>query len=717
MKVLAIFNFGKYLSISFLVFSIDATASIYDYFPKKLGYSSSNYGVTGLLQMPNARLMEEGSMKIGYSSSFPYEYTYISATPFSWLEAVYRYNEVENLLYGPAFYSGNQSYKDKGFDLKIRLLEESYLMPEISVGWNDLAGTGRFSAEYLTASKHFNNFDWTIGLGWGALGQDKNLKNPFISLDDSFKFRELDGSEGGTFNPKSWFSSEYVSAFAGFEYYLWKYGASIKVEYDTSNPDISYKGLPEMRVNSRYNFGINRPVNENLDIGLSFERGHEWRFSFSIKSDYGKKPLVQKKDPPKNVVKINNQQKKRIQKDPSIFYRSLNRSLREESIFIQSANLASNEAEIIIAQNRFRSYPRAIGRTIRIASALSPDSVQRIRVIPMNGDSEVYSVEVNRKGFNLLDEEKISSRELFIQSKIESVIPKSYLENEFQPSVNFPEFFFNMAPSLRHQIGGPEAFYLGQLWWKINAKVKFSRGLTLHTVLGINLFNNFDEFGNPSFSKIPKVRSDIQEYLSQGENNIARLKLDYIWSPKKNIYARLDIGYLEEMFGGIGGEIYYRPFNSRFSSSLQLHKVKQRDYDQRFAFKEYEVTTGHLGLYYDFDNGIQTQLLTGKYLAGDIGATIDVSRRFSNGFTLGIFATKTDLSAEEFGEGSFDKGFYFSIPTDSFFTNFRQGDIAFGLHPLTKDGGAMLNHLNPLYSLYGDTNYNSVIRDWTDIDD
>ena len=44
----------------------------------------------------------------------------------------------------------------------------------------------------------------------------------------------------------------------------------------------------------------------------------------------------------------------------------------------------------------------------------------------------------------------------------------------------------------------------------------------------------------------------------------------------------------------------------------------------------------------------------------------------------------------EFGEGSFDKGFYFSIPTDSFFTNFRQGDISFGLHPLTKDGGATL---------------------------
>ena len=110
-------------------------------------------------------------------------------------------------------------------------------------------------------------------------------------------------------------------------------------------------------------------------------------------------------------------------------------------------------------------------------------------------------------------------------------------------------------------------------------------------------------------------------------------------------------------------------------------------------------------------------LLIGKYLAGDKGATIDLSRRFKNGFTLGVFATKTDLSSQEFGEGSFDKGFYFSIPTDSFFTKYRQGDSSFGLHPVTKDGGAMLNHTNSLYSLFGDTKYNSVLRDWTDINE
>ena len=265
-----------------------------------------------------------------------------------------------------------------------------------------------------------------------------------------------------------------------------------------------------------------------------------------------------------------------VAENKNIFYRSLNRSLREESILIQAATLSSDTVEVVIAQNRFRSLPRAIGRTVRMVSALSPESVSKIRVIPMNGDIELYAIEVSKENFDKLDNGRISSVELFNTSKALAVDPYSYSRSDFKPIVKFPELFFNMSPSLRHQIGGPEAFYLGQLWWKINAKVKFKRGLTLHTVLGLNIYNNFNEFSNPSYSNIPHVRSDIQEYLSEGENNIARLKVDYLWSPRKDIFIRLDAGYLEEMFGGVGGEVYYRPFKSNFSTSLQLHKVMRK---------------------------------------------------------------------------------------------------------------------------------------------
>ena len=99
-------------------------------------------------------------------------------------------------------------------------------------------------------------------------------------------------------------------------------------------------------------------------------------------------------------------------------------------------------------------------------------------------------------------------------------------------------------------------------------------------------------------------------------------------SPFKDTYLRLDLGLIEEMFGGFGGEILYRPFDKKTSFGLSAHKLKQRGYDQRFSFRDYKTTTGHLGLYYDFPKGISGQLLIGKYLAGDKGATLDLSRRF-----------------------------------------------------------------------------------------
>ena len=117
-----------------------------------------------------------------------------------------------------------------------------------------------------------------------------------------------------------------------------------------------------------------------------------------------------------------------------------------------------------------------------------------------------------------------------------------------------------------------------------------------------------------------------------------RMKLDYLFSPYKDVYARLDVGLMEEMFGGVGGEVLWRPYNRTWAIGLAAHKVRQRDYKQKFGFlkqdrggfKKYETVTGHLELYKEFPRqGVIAQVMAGKFLAGDKGATIDVSRRFN----------------------------------------------------------------------------------------
>jgi hypothetical protein len=168
------------------------------------------------------------------------------------------------------------------------------------------------------------------------------------------------------------------------------------------------------------------------------------------------------------------------------------------------------------------------------------------------------------------------------------------------------------------------------------------------------------------------------------------------------------------MFAGVGGEILYRPFKRNYALGLNLYRVRQRGYEQLFKLRKYETNTGHLGFYTSVKD-VNIQLQIGKYLAGDTGFTLDLGRRFSTGFTLGVFATKTNVPKEIFGEGSFDKGFYFSIPTSLFYPDFRTGNISFGLQPLTKDGGAMLSGHNGLWGILGDTNKKAVLNDWNEI--
>ena len=657
--------------------------------------------------MPNARMMPEASLRFNFSSSFPNEFTSLTASPFTWLEATYRYTEIKDLKYGPSRYSGNQTLKDKGFDIKTRIREESYFFPAVALGLRDVAGTGRFSSEYLVSSKKFGFFDITLGIGWGKMGADNNISNPLEILGDSFELRNSKSGQGGTLSVKDWFSGN-SALFGGLEFDLPKRGLRLKMEYDTSNPDF-FETVK--KVDSRINLGFNYSFSENLNISSSFERGSQFRFAFKLLGNFLQDSIPKPK--PKTVQRLNKDQKNRILQNNDIFYRSLNLSLRDESIFLQAASLNSSEVDVAIASSRFNSLTRPAGRTARITASLVPDNIEKINVFAMNGDFEVAKFSVSKNEFLKADEQRISPAELLLTTKVESSNQAPLYETSiFKPSIDFPEFDWNMSPALKHQIGGPEGFYLGQLFWKTDTTLKFKRNLLLYTSFGINIYDTFDNFNNPSQSTIPKVRSDIQEYLSQGKNNIQRMQLEYFNSPYKDIFTRFDIGLLEEMFGGFGGEVLYRPFKKNYALGLSLHKVKQRDFDQRFSFRDYSTVTGHLGFYYDLPNQIRSQVLLGKYLAGDKGATLDLSRRFNSGFTLGIFATKTNLSSEEFGEGSFDKGFYISVPTQLFYSDFRSGNISFGLHPLTKDGGALLNKHNSLISILGDSNNSAIDRDW-----
>ncbi len=167
------------------------------------------------------------------------------------------------------------------------------------------------------------------------------------------------------------------------------------------------------------------------------------------------------------------------------------------------------------------------------------------------------------------------------------------------------------------------------------------------------------------------------------------------WSDRlaDNWYYQGYGGYLETMFGGVGGEIMYRPIDSNFAFGVDINYVKQRDPDSTTAFMDYSAVTGFASAYYqpDFLPDTRIRASVGQFLAKDRGINIDFAKRFDSGIVVGAFASFTNVSSEEYGEGSFTKGFYVSVPLDLFILQPATGRGQFPWVPIARDGGQMLN--------------------------
>lgn len=217
--------------------------------------------------------------------------------------------------------------------------------------------------------------------------------------------------------------------------------------------------------------------------------------------------------------------------------------------------------------------------------------------------------------------------------------------------------------------------------------------------MNLNLLNNFDKFKYDAESNLPHVRTDIRKYMTTSNITMPTFQLNHAEQLDQDLFGMAYAGYLESMFAGVGSELLYRPMGQQWAVGADINYVRKRGYGQDFSLLDYKVITGNVSGYFKLDNSVLAKVSVGRYLAKDWGTTIDLSRVFNNGVRFGGWVTKTTASAEEFGEGSYDKGFYVSIPFDELLSvsTMRRADMAFA--PLTRDGGARLNHAYSLYDM------------------
>ena len=198
----------------------------------------NNHGIVGLINMPTARFYDEGVHGVSIYDSDAVQKITLSSNPYDWLEASFFYMNLPDVRICRAYPGIRpicEGYKDKGFNLKLRLKEEGVL-PAIAIGLMDFAGTGRYSSEYIVSSYGIGKLDMHFGLGFGKLsGSSRQVKNPFGYLKDSFYDRPGGGTSlGGALNPNTYFSGPKAAPFYGVSYSL-NNRTLLKVEKDTDS--------------------------------------------------------------------------------------------------------------------------------------------------------------------------------------------------------------------------------------------------------------------------------------------------------------------------------------------------------------------------------------------------------------------------------------------------------------------------------------------------
>ncbi len=675
---------------------------------------AGDYGGAGLWQMPSARFAKEGELTAGIGATSPYNRLFVNVMPVESMEITFRYTDITNRLYSsnPDF-SGNQSYKDRGLDLRFRLLQESDALPALALGFRDLGGTQLFGAQYLVASRRYYDLDFSAGLGWGRLGSGGPLKNPFE--------RSTDTSSGpGRFSVSSLFASPDLGVFGGVTWDAPVEGLQLVAEYDSND----YQNEPfdnALEVRLPINFGVKYRRPSGLTAGLSYQRGRilsfQLGFGFNLGAPSGIPKVLDPRPPvprPTPVQRPISKSGSEIPAEPSAELAvRVEKSLKGQRIAMTGFALSpdATAAQIWISPGPYRDSQKLIGRSARAASTVLPESVSRIRITEVAGGVEVYDAEILRP---VLDKVAVGAASLDeFQSALTITSPADNKPAVQYSSVSYPQFGWSLNPSLRSSVGGPDSFYFGQLYLKLGGYVNLTPNWNVDSALGFNLYNNFDDLKLESDSRLPRVRSDIKNYLKDGEQALLRLETNYIEQLSSRWYGRVSAGIFEEMYGGVAGEVLYRPADPRWAVGLNLNRVRQRDFDQRLDFRDYEVTTGHLTGYFEFTRpSVLVKLSVGQYLAGDRGGTLDVSRQFANGVRIGVFATKTNVSAAEFGEGEFDKGIYLVMPLDALLPRSTVGSGAFLLRPLTRDGGQMVRDGRALYDVtYGAVKSRLPLRD------
>jgi hypothetical protein len=673
------------------------------------------YGSAGLIDMPSGQMLPDAQYTttlshFGGQTRFTLTF---QATP--WMSASFRYNGIQNWNLG-----GFGTYYDRSFDLRFRLLRESRRWPEITLGLQDFIGTGIYAGEYIAATKTFavpgggsgrtGTLKLTGGLGWGRLGSYGDIGStgstrPVFDVN----------STGGEPAYDQWFRGPFAP-FAGIE---WqpndRWGLKLEYSSDAYVTETTTTSVFERK--SPFNFGIEYQASPRTRVGAYYLYGSELGLSaqFQLNPYQPATPMavpapqpIQPRPDRATAPQAWSTSWTSIPDATRQQEAALAPILQADGLVLESLTVSADSAEMRFRNLRYMSVANAVGRAARALAQVMPASVETFRLVPLSGGMALSAVTIRRSDLEALEFDAMSADALLAVTGFGEAPPLS--DRAVPAEALYPDYSWSLAPYFSPAYFDPDQPIRLDVGAELRGTWRPAPGWIVSGALRQRLAGNVAD-GRVGTSQLPPVRTDAVFY-AQADTTLDQLFVTRQWRPGRDLYARVTGGYLETMYGGISTELLWKPVNSPVGLGIEANYVRQRDFDQRLGFRDYTVATGHASAYVELGGGFLGQLDVGRYLAGDVGATLSLDRVFDNGWSVGGFFTLTDVSAEQFGEGSFDKGIRFRIPVGWFLGKPSRQSFGTTIRPIQRDGGQRLAVPGRLYGQVRDAHRRALAGQW-----
>jgi hypothetical protein len=651
----------------------------------------NDFGVVGVLDVPSARVAPENTFTSTYSRKDVADIYAIAYQVFPRLETSFRYtifNAREKSPVPGTRCAGNAEYcdglRDRSFEVKYRLFDESEYLPQVSVGLRDIIGTGAWGSEYIAASKRVGDLDLSVGLGWGRLSERAIATNPLTQLSGAFAERDNDVGLGGEFSLKSYFRGPRVGVFGSARYSIPTWRLDLLAAYN-SDRYAREAALGTVDPPSALSFGIEWEATPGVRLALSQQQGGV-AFKLSAALDTGVPP-------PRKVP--NNFGAGRGVAEPENYDRGLSwwprltRDAETSGVLIRDLRWDDEQSVTLHYKNlTYQLEADAIRRTLALVDQYAPLKVETVQLVGEALGLPTHSVRYRRPPGAASALLARAASPIEIGPPL--VPPGAPAETRPMP---YPFGGIDLGLNLRAYLFDPDFPFLYQLSLRARGEVDLGHGWSGSAIWVQNIQSQFDRITRDGGSALPPVRTDLKQYLQQGESGIDQLALIKRGKLGRDLYYQAYGGILEEMYSGVGAELLWQRADLPFAVGANVNGVVQREYDKMFGLRDYKTVTGHVSFFWATPiKNVDVAVHAGRYLARDIGATLEISKRFANGWTVGAFATLTDVPFEVFGEGSFDKALIFSIPFDLYSPRNTGAGYRTILRPINRDGGRMLDN-------------------------